>query len=346
MKKNNFWSLLLTTVLSIGMSMSFVSCSSDDDNGDDSGNNGGNLSAPTYATQAKLLNITDEDSPYASIEFTESGLYLIKMKYEEEEYAKALRPAVATSTHFLANWQKGSATRSIKDGTLLDNGIIYGHYTMRGENVYILNGFGTVELKSDGGSAVALVITPNDGNSYTLTASVRKTEPDNDLTTKMCRTWSFDKFRVVLNSKVIKVDFDKTYPWTLEGVKMFQKDYEPIAGRLTDDPEDDFFVYFADDFYKGTQAELITCTKAGTYMVLYADQSLAISTWGWDKNVAGLMRYSWDYDYLYDEEESGVVQVSFDDEYFMVKEDVWDHLVDEEEFSGVGYIMYYGKEVK
>jgi hypothetical protein len=79
--------------------------------------------------------------------------------------------------------------------------------------------------------------------------------------------------------------------------------------------------YYEDGYedYEQTPDKVIF-TKAGSYMVTYKEGGLAISTWTWENIEKGIIRYSWDYDYLYDPEESGICDVWFDKEKLTVHE--------------------------
>lgn len=52
-------------------------------------------------------------------------------------------------------------------------------------------------------------------------------------------------------------------------------------------------------------------TKTGTYVVYYSEDRLAVSTWKWENENKGILRYSWNPDYLNDPDESGEVLIEF-----------------------------------
>ena len=66
-----------------------------------------------------------------------------------------------------------------------------------------------------------------------------------------------------------------------------------------------------EDVFGEVLPEEVVFTKAGTYMVSYDNQMLAVSTWAWENMSTGLLRYSWNYDDMYDEEMAGTAWVSF-----------------------------------
>lgn len=335
-------------VLALGAMPLFTSCSNNEEDDVNNVPSAYDFAEPAFAKHAKRLEIKDTNSPYASIEFTESGNYVITLNYAAPQNAPA-RVGTHRASRLLA--MSGVATKTRAQAYDEENSIIHGHYTMEGDNVYILKNFGTVVVEKQKDQVASIVVTPHGEDSYVLTASIAKTMQDSEMTRAICRTWEFEKMRVVLDANGIKID--KTYPWTKEGAKACKKDLEPFK-YIVYSSDDDYseriydvlYYYLIEDFEDGTQPSQVICSKSGSYMVIYADQSLALSTWGWDKYEPGLMRYSWDYDSLYDPDNSGVVQVSFEDKYLLVKEDIWDSEVTEEEISGVGYVVYYGKDVK
>ena len=75
-------------------------------------------------------------------------------------------------------------------------------------------------------------------------------------------------------------------------------------------------------------ANTVTFTKAGTYLVTYNDNTLAVSTWSWINEKTGLLRYSWNYDNMDDGSEAGTVKVSYRGAQLAVQEDLDDQEMD------------------
>ena len=68
-KRNIFWSCALLLFMAVS-GISFCSCSDD----------GGEITTPTYEANAAKYQILDSKSPYSSVEFTETGKYIIEVR--------------------------------------------------------------------------------------------------------------------------------------------------------------------------------------------------------------------------------------------------------------------------
>lgn len=280
-------SMLLMFVFSAGM----VSCNDKDDPEGE----GGSLSAPKYEQDAARFTITSEDSPYSSIELTASGNYFITPK-------PYYMPTLSLTKSERKNKSTNMFNQAAKTTTRASSGIIHGRYTKNANGDYVLEGFGTIKVESNGGSSVDLQITTNSGESIVVGANRDNIMSESDMTNKLCRTWKFLKIHAIFWEEGKKV-FDQTMSW---------KDY----------------LEWDDDFYEDTPENVIF-TKAGTYLVTYVGGELAVSTWRWENESKGLLRYSWDYDNLYDEYESGTVQVRFDGNNLVIIEEDYDEEYDE-----------------
>lgn len=256
----------------------------------------GSLDAPKYEKNAARFTISSADSPYSSIEFTESGNYLIT----EKGYYPYFKPSsvlTRSNDQMRANIFNPVNNQSTRNSY---GGIIYGRYTVNSNGDYVLEGFGTIKVESNGDTAVDLVIKTNSGQDIVVGANRDNIMKESDMTNKLCRTWKFDKVHLVY--------------WE-EGKKVFDKTLS--MAEYIDEEEDDKI------------PENVIFTKAGTYLVTYSDGELAVSTWRWENEKKGILRYSWDYDHLYDEDASGSVEVRFDGNKLVVVEEDYDEEVDE-----------------
>lgn len=298
MKKINS---VLAVLCSVFLTLSFTSCS--DSDGD------GNFEEPKFEQDAARYEITSAGSPYASIELTASGNYIIIEK--NSSYVHSL--SAARKSFSFAKKVKSRAS---------SNGVIYGKYIKGANGEYILEGFGTIRVESKGDNAYDLDITTSSGYSVVVGANRDNKYSSSTMTDKLCRSWEFDKIRATfwVNGKKV---FDETL------------NMKQIAG-ITD--EDNPFYEIKDEL-----PELVIFTKAGTYMVIYGGEELAVSTWRWENESKGIIRYSWDYDHLYDPDESGRVTVSFSGSNLLITEEYED---DEDGDIVRGKIDYYLKEVK
>ncbi|MDE6650718.1 MAG: hypothetical protein K2K45_12400, partial [Muribaculaceae bacterium] len=242
------------------------------------------------------FTITSADSPYSSVEFTASGNYLITEKSYTPYYSPA-SSLVGSNEHKHGNIFNSKMQASTRDSY---DGVIYGKYTINSDGEYVLDGFGTIKVISNGGTAVDLEITTNSGYEIVVGANRDNIMTESDMTNKLCRTWKFSKVHLILWEEGKKV-FDKT---------LSMKEYGEWD-ELDELPENVIF------------------TKSGTYLVTYSDGDLAVSTWRWENEKKGILRYSGDYDHLYDEYESGTVEVSFDGNQLVIVEEDYDEEYDE-----------------
>lgn len=153
--------------------MALTACSSDDDG---NGGNNGDIVTPAHAADAMRLTITDQSSAYSSIEFTESGFYLIT--------PNAAAPAKGISLLRAATPTRASGTN-----------YIYGKYTKSGDT-YTLEGFGTVKVVVKNGVVTSLQVQPNGQQPVTLTARLNEKKTASELTLKICRTWKVTKIDI------------------------------------------------------------------------------------------------------------------------------------------------------
>ncbi len=274
----------------------FSSCSDSDDSG--------SLDTPKYEQDAALYQITDRNSPYASIELSASGNYIIT----PSEYVNYSSLAKAKTIF------SGKAKQLSRS----DWGVIYGKYVKTGENEYRLDGFGTIKIETNGGNAVDIDITTNNGNSIVVGANRSNMYASSEMTDKLCRTWKIDKVRVAV--------------WE-DGRKIFDKKMSMAEFVKEEEGED----------YDDEIPDQVMFSKAGTYVVFYTNHTLAVSTWCWENESKGIARYSWDYDYLFDPDESGSINVKFSGNSLTISEEFTD--VDHgEEYTEL--VEYYMSEVK
>lgn len=305
------FSLLLPAAVCLGFSL--TACSSDDDG------NGGvpDLPEPAYESSSAKYVMTS-GSPYRSIEFTASGNYVI---VSDPYYA----PASETSavSHSLVKGIFRSYTPATSR-TYFD-GIYYGTYTKTGENQYNLSGFGTIVVNNDGtGNAYSITVTPSGGEPKTLSASKAVADKNSPLTDALCRTWKIKRvgLKVWLNGKKI---YDKVV--AIENIRDLAEDL--------DDPDDS-------DYEDLILPHQVIFTKSGTYMVQYKDpdgqEYLDISTWTWQNEKEGVLRYSWNLEDLNDPDVSGIAYISFSGKSLAITEEEVE--VDDDETLRMAHTIY------
>ncbi len=269
MKKNAL--IALSMIMLSVFSMTFTACGNDDD--DDVPV----IVTPKYAEDAALYQISGK-SDITSIEFTEDGMYIIT-KANDSSKAKVCGKFVKSKTI-------NSLTRGDSDE---DNEYIHGKYTKNGD-VYTLEGFGTITVEKEGVVNVSLKVQPTGKEAYTLSAQPVKKFEDSDIANKLCRTWKFEKGRLVVN-KGDSVLLDKTSPKISVLLTSLDSVYNESTDRYGDFEE-------------------ITFTKSGTYIVKYVDNTISVAQWKWKDEKKGIIYYSWEYGKFYEEE---ILEISFND---------------------------------
>ena len=315
--KKRLLSIALPVVACLGLIM--TSCGGDDD-----GNGIPALPTPEYESSSAKYEMSS-GSPYRSIEFTSSGNYVIvtnSHSYYSAAPAAKVKKQTAVGTA-MASGLLRTPERSVSRAYF--NGIYYGTYTKTGDNQYNLQGFGTITVNTGGDNAYSLTVTTSSG-SQTLAATKAVADKDSDRTNALCRTWNVDK----LNLKV----------W-INGSKKY--DRTVAANKLNDLFED-----WGDDGWEDNEIpRQVIFTKSGTYMVLYglndySNNSLDISSWRWENESKGIIRYSWDIG-NFDDDDSGLITTSFSGKNMTIWEEY------SEEDDGDNYrekITWYFSEAK
>lgn len=288
----------MLALLAVGF-MSY-SCSEDDDNdgGGSTGSGSSTLEAPAFESVSAKYEITD-GGDIQSIELTESGNYVIVTNDYVPDYDNG----------FFAHTRAGSS------------GTIFGKFIKISDTEFILEGFGSIVIEGDTNNAFSLQISENGKDPYVVGAEKIEAESNDQMTKKLCRTWDINKVNLKLYF-LGKKEYDNTLPanqWDklIQGLVNKVKEIEARYEDEEDEEDDDY--YYDDDteeeyilgLFSKLKPEQIIFTKAGSYMVTYEGEQLAISTWTWINSNKGLLRYSWNYDYIYDPEYSNPCEVNF-----------------------------------
>ena len=280
MKKNAL--IALSIIMLSVFSMTFTSCGSDDDD------------APAIVTHDVTLVDTlyriNGTSEFTSIEFTESGLYVIT-KAGESANAKGWGK-------FVKSKAMSGLTRSESDS----DKYIHGKYT-KADNVYTLEGFGTITVEKDGDIYVSLKIQPIGKEAYTLSAQPVKKVEDSDITNKLCHAWKFEDCRIKVN---------KGDSLLIDTIVYNTSKIYPILDSL----------YNANN-KPGSDLEEIIFTKSGTYIVEYADNTLAVSQWKWKDEKKGIITYFTGEEKYDPYQIEDVSEISFDENNNLVMNDTW-----------------------
>lgn len=321
------WSYVLLFMMTV-CSLSLVSCSSDDDDDDD----GGDVAPAAFEAYAAKYQIADAGAAFSSVEFTESGNYIMVLNDLPTTGAKSLSSLAAKKSpaHMMfGNLLRKAATRSES----VYSPILYGKYTVDADGTYVLAGYGKVKVVENGaGNAYSLEFMPSSGSSFTYTASKQNRDLDSENTNRLCRTWNTASFQIVakINGKVL---LDVTASTMGELIKKLQKWAESNDEEF--DPSDWEYLDIANP-------EQVVFTKTGTYMVKYSNSELAVSTWRWVNDSETMLQYSWENDFE-DSYLNGFASVSYKGRQLVITE------TDKEEEDGESYEMsmvYYFNEVK
>ncbi len=276
MKKNALIALGML-MLSV-FSLTFTSCGDDDDEPV--------LTTPKYAENSVLYKINGA-SDISSVEFTEAGMYIITKKTSDSA-AKGF-------------FQKGKSRSSFTRGDNDDYEYIYGKYTKDGD-VYTLEGFGTITVVKKESVNVSLQIQPTGEEAYTLSAQPAEKFEKSDISTKLCRTWKYDRGNMVC-TKGDSLILEKTS--TSNSVL-----YETLDSLLGERPDE------------YANPEEVIFTLSGSYIVKYDDGTLAVAQWKWKNEKEGVSYFTWEPEW----KERNVFAISFNEKNELVVDDIWEDI--------------------
>ena len=316
--------------LMFGMTV-FTSCSSDSDGGT-------NLTDAKYESTAAKYEIQGSSAPYSSIELTASGDYIIIKNSLAASRPFALTDKIASK--FIA--------RPVEETRGYASPIIHGKYTKISDTEYKLEGFGTITISNSTSGAYSLEITETGKSTYTLTAAKATQNPSSDITKNLCRTWSFASYRLEMTVPKLGKVLDGEYTFNDEGTDRLNRDLYNVLksyGAINMTYEQFLKTEGAVEIDASDMPESVIFTKTGTYVVLYANETLAVSTWTWTDESKGILHYSWDYSDMYNKNHSGDIQVSFRGNQLVFRETYGDNgSGNSDKVEGV--ISYYMNEVQ
>ncbi|MBR5593836.1 MAG: hypothetical protein IKW46_07170 [Bacteroidaceae bacterium] len=333
MKQKKLFSYLL---LAISFTL-FTACTNEDEVQEVS------FSAPEYEDISAKYEITDSSSNINSLELTASGNYIVTNNYYIYN-SKAYRNTENNKEFSFLNKTvlkiNGLSTRASAYGN-----IIYGKFTALGENRYDLEGYGIVTITTDSENAYTLDIALENGNTVSIGARKEKTYESSNATNNLCRSWSIEKFGFKVQAGPYKFEklvddnnieqlFLDYFNWIIK-ISGEEYDEEEIAEMKAEAKN------IAETYNSAKPLSLIF-TKSGSYMVDYNNGAIGISTWKWEDESKGILRYSWNTQDIEDEYIGGTVNISYLDNMLMISENVEN---DVEE--GLNVTITYGmKEIK
>jgi hypothetical protein len=250
---------ILTTLMSLFVVTTVISCS-DDDNNDNQ-----NLSI-IGKWEIKTLG-----SVYASFEFTSDRDYIVL----ENLLATTTASSIGTSSKSLFSQKNSltvksniSATESDTESNL--SPIHYGTYTINGD-VITLSGFGVLNIISLTAEefTFSFTLTAN-GETGEYTANLTAPPISESSRTKMmCRTWE---------TQSIEINEDDMPNYAKEEyIDMYGEGWKDSVLKNTDD------------------VKTILMSRAGTYLVLYEDENseAGLAEWKWANSEETAFYYSW-----------------------------------------------------
>lgn len=269
----------------------------------------GSLPPPVYKSSSALFQITQTDSKLSSVEFTESGNYVVlrngsRMSAPQGNGTSRADAKTETAWLFFSPWNQPLVRSTAY------NNIITGKYTKTDDTTYVLEGFGTIKVNSQNGTNYSLVITETGSSPYTLTAAKKEQFKDSEPTDKLCRTWRISGMHLQMSvsasedGQSFSIDIDEKVD-NGNTAELMYKVYETTVKKIIRESgqsvsESQLKMALADqkkEFEKTyPYVENMIFTQAGTYMVTYKDGRLAVATWAWTGDGFGKIRYSWDYD--------------------------------------------------
>ncbi len=238
---NIFTKLMLA---GLPLAMAFAACTTDNT---DIGPDGpaqseiwiGSLAPAPYASDAacyKLTNAKIDDTIIESIELSASGLYYIIQQPRSYVYYddETTRSAEDTNTPFFRSFNK-SLTRD----WLPYESILTGNYTKLSNGKYRLDGFGDIDVASDG----KVDITLTSGQNYLWKCELMPKIPDTMLNARLCRAWKTLSVKIEFLDKKYKTVF--THTCTQDEIKeeYIQGLTFTSAGKMYEYDEGDWYSY-------------------------------------------------------------------------------------------------------
>ena len=285
----NFLFIIAALILS---AFSFSSCSSDDNDKD--GGDGGNFTTPAMAADAIMLENFSCDE-IKQLELTASGDYLA--------YAK---------TSFI--YQFLPTSKSLKES--IDNTYEYisGKYTKVEDNIYFLEGLGSLQLTKGANNTVTIQLTNLSGTIASGTAEDETVNVTDGKTLDLCRTWY-----------IVQTNF------RYEGFTADGKAETPVGAEFPNaqyQTSNDLMAmgeWLMQNYKKDIMEEL--AGKSYIKNIIFTPKTFAINfgyetyvgDWEWTNKDKGTINYKWEKGYMTTNFDNGEATVSFNDGYATLK---------------------------
>lgn len=299
-QKKNFSYLLLAISLTL-----FTACNGENDE------TGDNLLPPAYENVSAKFEITESNSGISSLELTASGNYIVINKKYKSKTDRNTETGLLPNGMFQTD---AFATRASVYGN-----IIYGKFTAIGENSFRLEGYGIVTITTNDNISYTLDIELEDGSTTSIGARKEKVYDSSDATNKLSRTWEMETFGY--KARIGNNEFEKTVNLNnIEQLFVEYYDWLIVAEGIQDEATINRMKAQAKamaEQFNSSKPQSIIFTKSGSYIVSYNNGAIGISTWMWENENEGTLRYSWDVTNI---NNGGLVDISFTNNILNISE--------------------------
>lgn len=260
-KMKHFQSLFSLAAIALVAGMMFTACSKDDD-GNGTGGSTPSAVLPQAGSDARY-SITSENSNIDFIELTSNMTYIVAQKGAMQYQTKSVADPLITEGNY-----------TVKDG------------------VYYLEGWGTIVISTSEDGQITLDVTPEGSTeATTLTADYDKPVLTDGNAKKLCKSWTFGTYRIML--RVLTKKFDKEYtPEQMKNmpydVKAFLVDAAPLGlGEYFENMSLDELGFSEEDFED--VPEKFVFTSYGTVLSYYPSDT-EIDYWKWVDQKKGIIQ--------------------------------------------------------
>lgn len=316
----------------------FAACSDDDEDEAAGGSSSAevNLNTPEFEGISGIYKVDNTGAGIESIEFTESGKYII---YRSSNYNVA--PKRNTGNRFMR-----AARRTLTRGVDLGN-MVVGDYTKIADNEYRLDGFGKIVVNQYDGNGFfkAFELTPDGETGIQLSVTKMESLSDSDKTKHLCRTWYMVSGRIQIYVNNVLV-VEGSYDYATDKVTV-------TVDKLAEfEDENDYYPEEAEEIIRDAYDEVVdvTFSKSGTYLCHYiytygdsTSEYYEQSHWRWNNEAQGYLQYYWD-DVMDDDwDAEGIVTVTFGGKNMYVSESYEDS-EDGMSMRGVSYMVLESRD--
>lgn len=195
-----------------------------------------------------------------------------------------------------------------RDASISDSQLVYGGYQKISDDVYYLDGFGTLTVteRNGDGNITSFVLTSNEGVTVDLTVNKKEQIDDNTGNgANLCRNWTAVEERCTYSINGNKM-YDAVHSIAEDQVYVFKN-------KLGIDWRDE------DIFDTGDIAlQKVLFTSNGTYLMFFKNDPMELSYWRWEDKSSGII---FAYDIYQGEIDGATARVVFSGNYLYVMEE-------------------------